>query len=162
MIFKTADLYDAHEDDESLRVCAPLFRNFGGKPRFYGRIETVKCFEDNTEVKAMLNEPGDGRVLVVDAGGSMRCAMIGDMIAEAAADNDWVGVLMNGCVRDAVELADMPLGIKALAAVPRKSMRRGEGQRSIPVRFADVTFHPNDWLYSDEDGILIAAHALDQ
>jgi regulator of ribonuclease activity A len=158
MSFKTADLYDQHGDN--LRVCEPIFRDFGGLARFYGPIVTVKCFEDNSLVKSTLAEPGAGRVLVVDAGGSRRCAMLGDLIAASAVEQGWAGVVLFGCVRDTVEIGAMPLGIKALASLPRKSERRGEGQRDIPVTFAGVRFAPGDHLYSDEDGILVAERAL--
>jgi len=152
--FKTADLYDQH--GETLRVCEPIFGDYGGLVRFTGPVATVKCFEDNTHVKAALAEPGEGRVLVVDAGGSIRCAMLGDVIAQSAVDNGWVGVLMYGCIRDSREIADMDLGVKALGTNPRKSQRRGEGQRDIPVAFAGVTFRPGDWVYCDEDGVVVA------
>jgi regulator of ribonuclease activity A len=158
MTFKTADLYDQHGD--SLRVCEPIFRDFGGLARFYGPIVTVKCFEDNSMVKSTLAEPGAGRVLVVDAGGSRRCAMLGDLIAASAVEQGWAGVVLFGCVRDTVEIGQMPLGIKALASLPRKSERRGEGQRDIPVAFAGVRFAPGDHIYCDEDGILVADRAL--
>jgi len=158
MDFKTADLYDRHETD--VRVCEPIFRDFGGKRRFAGAAATVKCFEDNTRVKAALAEPGEGRVLVVDAGGSLRCAMLGDLIAASAVKNGWSGVVMHGCVRDRIELAAMDLGIKALAAIPRKSTRRGEGQRDVSVGFAGVTIDPGDWVYCDEDGILVCGRPL--
>jgi len=156
--FKTADLYDHHE--QRVRVCDPVFRDFGGRRRFAGPAVTVKCFEDNTQVKAVLTEPGDGNVLVVDAGGSMRCAMLGDLIADSAVRNGWAGVLVYGCVRDSIELGGMDLGVKALGTTPRKSVRRGEGQRDLPVTFAGITFHPGDHLYCDEDGILVAEQAL--
>ena len=158
MDFKTADLYDHHE--QRVRVCDPVFRDFGGRRRFAGPAVTVKCFEDNTQVKAVLTEPGDGNVLVVDAGGSMRCAMLGDLIADSAVRNGWAGVLVYGCVRDSIELGGMDLGVKALGTTPRKSVRRGEGQRDLPVTFAGITFHPGDHLYCDEDGILVAEQAL--
>lgn len=158
MSFKTADLYDDHSD--RVQVCDPIFRDFGGHARFCGPIATVKCFEDNSQVKAVLGEPGAGRILVVDAGGSLRCAMLGDLIAASAVENGWSGVLLFGCVRDAAEIAGMALGVKALAANPRKSERRGEGQREIPVRFAGVCFRPGDYLYCDEDGILVSPEAL--
>jgi regulator of ribonuclease activity A len=160
MSFKTADLYDQYED--ALRVCEPIFRDFGGMLRFHGPVVTVKCFEDNSLVKSTLAEPGEGRVLVVDAGGSLRCAMLGDLIAASAVEHGWAGVVLFGCVRDRVELASMSLGIKALASTPRKSQRRGEGQRNIPVSFAGVRFAPGDWVYCDEDGILVAERALDR
>ncbi len=138
----------------------PLLRDFRWPRRFAGPVATVKCFEDNTQVKAALAEPGAGRVLVVDAGGSLRCAMLGDLIAESAVENGWAGVLLYGCVRDSAELSGMDLGVKALAANPRKSVRRGEGQRDLPVSFAGVTFRPGDWVYCDEDGVLVGEVAL--
>lgn len=158
MTFKTADLYDDHSD--RVRVCDPIFRDFGGQARFSGPIATVKCFEDNSLVKAVLNEPGAGRVLVVDAGGSLRCAMLGDMIAAGAVEQGWRGVLMFGCIRDAADIAGMALGVKALAVNPRKSEKRGEGQRDIPVSFAGVCFRPGDHIYCDEDGVLVASQPL--
>lgn len=158
MEFKTADLYDQHGD--ALRVCDPIFRDFGGHGAFAGPVVTVKCFEDNTCVKSTLAEPGAGRVLVVDAGGSLRCAMLGDLIAASAVENGWAGVILFGCVRDSAEIATMPLGVKALASNPRKSQRRGEGQRDLPVTFAGVRFVPGDHVYCDQDGILVADRAL--
>jgi regulator of ribonuclease activity A len=159
MPFKTADLYDQHET--RVRVCEPLFRDFGGRRAFYGEAVTVKCFEDNTQIKAVLAEPGAGRVLVADAGGSTRCAMLGDLIAASAVAQGWAGVVLFGCVRDSLDLAGMDLGVKALAANPRKSQRRGEGQRDLAVTFAGVRFVPGDWVYADADGILVADQALD-
>jgi len=158
MSFKTADLYDQFETQ--VRVCDPLFRDYGGRRAFWGAVVTVKCFEDNTQIKAALAEPGAGRVLVADAGGSLRCAMLGDLIAASALAQGWAGVILYGCVRDTQELAGMDLGVKALAANPRKSQRRGEGQRGLPVTFAGVCFAPEDWVYADEDGILVAATRL--
>jgi regulator of ribonuclease activity A len=158
MTFKTADLCDDFGD--RLQVCDPVFRDFGGIRRFFGPVATVKCFEDNSLVKDVLGEPGAGRVLVVDAGGSLRCAMLGDLVAAGAVRNGWQGVLLFGCIRDAVEIARMDLGVKALATHPRKSEKRGEGQRDIPVRFAGVCFRPGDYVYCDEDGVLVCAEAL--
>lgn len=158
MDIKTADLYDRYED--RLRVCEPVFRDFGGRVRFSGAVVTVKCFEDNSQVKATLAEPGDGRVLVADAGGSLRCAMLGDLIAASAVANGWAGVILFGCIRDSREIRDMLLGVKALATNPRKSQRRGEGQRDIPVTFAGVRFVSGDQVYCDEDGIVVAAEQL--
>jgi regulator of ribonuclease activity A len=157
--FKTADLYDRYAD--SVLVSDPCFRNYGGKRRFAGPAVTVKCFEDNSRVKETLAEPGEGSVLVVDAGGSMRCAMLGDLIARSAVENGWSGVLMYGCVRDSIELAGMDLGVKALGATPRKSVRRGEGQRDLRIRFAGVTVNPGDHVYCDEDGVLVSREVLD-
>ncbi len=158
MDFKTAGLYDQH--GEALRVCEPIFGDYGGLVRFTGPVATVKCFEDNTQVKAALAEPGQGRVLVVDAGGSMRCAMLGDLVAQSAVDNRCVGVLIYGYIRDSGEIADLDLGVKALGTNPRKSQRRGEGQRDIPVAFAGVTFRAGDWVYCDEDGVVVADRPL--
>lgn len=158
MPIKTADLYDRFADE--LRVCDPALRDFGGRSAFFGEVETAKCFEDNSQVKAVLGEPGLGRVLVVDAGGSLRCAMLGDLVAASAVANGWAGVILWGCVRDAAVLATLDLGIKALATNPRKSERRGEGQRGRPVTFAGARFAPGDWVYADADGILVASRPL--
>lgn len=157
--FKTADLCDAHS--AVLQVCEPLFLRFGGKPRFSGPVATVKCFEDNSLVRAALGEPGQGRVLVVDAGGSRRCAMLGDLLAAMAVNNGWAGVLMNGLIRDSVAIDAMPIGLRALGAHPLKSEKHGVGQRDVAVRFAGVLFEPGAYLYADEDGVLCSPTALD-
>ena len=159
MTLKTADLYDQFET--RVRVCEPIFRDFGGRRAFFGQAVTVKCFEDNTQIKAVLSEPGAGRVLVADAGGSRRCAMLGDLIAASAVAQGWAGVVLFGCVRDSEDLAGMDLGVKALAAIPRKSQRRGEGQRDLGVSFAGVSFAPGDWVYADADGVLVSDAPLD-
>ena len=159
MTFKTADLFDDYAD--RVQVCDPVFRDFGGLRRFCGPIATVKCFEDNSLVKTALGEPGEGRVLVVDAGGSLRCAMLGDLLAASAVENGWQGVLMHGCIRDSVDIAGMKLGVKALTTNPRKSEKRGEGQRDIPVSFAGVCFRPGEHVYCDEDGILVSSQSLE-
>ncbi len=153
----TPDICDAHPE---VRVLDPIFVNFGGREAFCGAIRTVKCFEDNSMVKQAVAEPGEGAVLVVDAGGSQRCAMLGDMLAEQAADNGWAGVVMYGCVRDVDVLGETELGVQALGAHPRKSEKRGEGQRDIPVTFAGVTLSPGEWLYADNNGILVAEERL--
>ncbi|GHE19752.1 ribonuclease E activity regulator RraA [Halomonas urumqiensis] len=153
----TPDICDAHPD---VRALDPIFVNFGGVDAFCGPIRTVKCFEDNSLVKQAVSEPGEGAVLVVDAGGSLRCAMLGDMLAEQAADNGWSGVVMYGCVRDVDVLAGIELGVQALGCHPRKSEKRGEGQRDIPLTFAGATITPGEWLYADNNGILIAESQL--
>ena len=158
MDFKTTDLFDEHE--EEVRVCDPLFRDFGGKKQFGGPVRIIKCFEDNSLVRATLEEPGEGRVLIVDAGGSLRCAMLGDMIAAIGVKNGWAGVVMYGCIRDSVDIAGMDIGVKAIATNPRKSTKRGEGQRDLPVSFGSVTFRPGDYVYCDEDGILASSKPL--
>ncbi|MEM6531856.1 MAG: ribonuclease E activity regulator RraA [Myxococcota bacterium] len=152
-MISTADLYDEHI--ETVRVLTPKLASFGGRTQFSGVIATVKCFEDNSRVKEAVGEPGDGRVLVVDAGGSLRCALLGDRVASAAIGNGWAGVVMYGCVRDARELATMDLGVLALSTSPRKSTRRDEGVRDVAVRFHDVTFEPGHTLYADEDGVVV-------
>lgn len=150
---KTADIYDEHETD--IQVCEPIFQDYGGHIRFSGRIVTIKCHEDNSRVKERLGQPGEGRVLVVDAGGSTRCAMLGDLLAQKGVDNGWAGILMYGCIRDAREISEMPIGVKALATIPKKSIRKGAGETDLPVTFAQVTFRPDDWLYADEDGVVV-------
>ncbi|MBE3011441.1 ribonuclease E activity regulator RraA [Microbispora sp. NEAU-D428] len=159
MSFATADLYDAHGD--ALRSCVTQFRSYGSRARFSGQISTVRCLEDNALVKQVLATPGEGRVLVVDGGGSLRTALLGDMIATSAVENAWAGVVINGAVRDTAALAGLDLGVKALGANPRKSAKTGLGEVDVPVTFGDVTFAPGEWLYSDEDGILVSDHGLD-
>jgi regulator of ribonuclease activity A len=154
----TSDLSD--EFGEKLQACQPLFRDFGAARRFCGPIATIKCFEDNSLVRAAVAESGNGRVLVVDAGGSMRRAVLGDLLAQQAVDNGWNGFLIYGCIRDSAAIARMPIGVKALGAHPLKTDKRGEGQRDVAVRFADATFAPGAWVYADEDGILVAPHQL--
>jgi len=153
--FKTADLYDVYE--ENLQVCQPGFHHFGGHRSFHGRIATLKCFEDNSMVSKLLGEPGLGRILVVDTGGSHHCAMLGDILAQKAVDNGWAGIVIFGCIRDAAEIGAMPLGLMALAAIPRKSVKKGLGEAGIPVKFLGVTFRPGEWLYADQDGIVVLA-----
>ena len=154
----TADLIDAYGDE--LASCELQFRQFGGVRAFFGPIQTIKCHEDNALVKEVLNQPGDGRVLVVDGGSSLRSALMGDMIARAAERNGWAGVVINGAVRDVAELATLSLGIKALGSNPRKSAKAGAGQVGVNVAFGQVVFTPGAWLYSDEDGIVVSAKEL--
>ena len=159
MAYLTADLYDAHGDD--LQVALPLFRDYGGRSDFHGLVVTLKLHEDNSLVRETLGEPGEGRVLVVDGGGSLRCALLGDNLARMAASNGWSGLVIHGCIRDSVEIAKLPVGVKALATNPTKSLKRGEGQRDVMVRFADVSFMPGSYLYADADGIVVALEPLD-
>lgn len=153
----TADLSDDHPDALPL---APILRDFGGRLRFSGPVRTLRLFEDNSLVRTALEEPGDGGVLVVDGGGSLRCALLGDRLAELAVQNRWSGLVIHGCVRDTAALARLDLGVKALAAHPRKSVKRGAGERDVPVTFGDVTFRPGSWVYADRDGVLVSATAL--
>jgi regulator of ribonuclease activity A len=150
----TADLCDAH--GEALQICEPVFSAYGGRHAFAGPASTVRCFEDNTRVKEAVEGPGGGRVLVVDGGGSRRRALFGGNLGAAAVKNGWAGVIIHGCIRDSAELAPMPLGIRALGTMPLRSEKRGEGERDVPVRFAGVTFRPGDWVYVDEDGVVVS------
>lgn len=158
MTFKTADLCDEHADD--LQICEPLFSGFGGRSRFHGEVSTIKCFEDNSLVREAVAEAGDGRVLVVDAGGSLRCAMLGDMLAAKAVDNGWSGVIMNGLIRDSADIANMDLGVRALGTHPLKSVKKGIGERDVAVKFAGVLFTPGSHVYADEDGVVVSATPL--
>jgi len=153
----TADLCDRHGD--RVAVAAPVFRAYGARKRFAGSVATLDCFEDNSLVRAMLEEPGAGRVLVVDGRGSLRCALVGGNLAVLAHRNGWAGIVVHGCVRDAAELAQVDIGILALATHPRRSEKRGAGQRDVRVSFAGVTFGPGAWVCADEDGLLVADQA---
>ena len=150
----TADLCDEHGD--AVQVCEPVFHAFGGRRAFSGPVSTVRCFEDNSRVKEAVGAPGEGRVRVVDGGGSRRRALLGDMLGEAAVRNGWVGVIIHGCIRDSAALGQMNLGIRALGTMPLRSEKRDEGERDVPVRFAGVTFRPGDFVYVDEDGIVLS------
>lgn len=160
--FSTCDLCDAHKQDVSgnFRVLPPVFRDFGGKDRFCGQVVTVKCFEDNSLVKAAVDSPGDGRVLVVDGGGSLRHSLLGGNLAAAAVRNGWAGVVIDGCVRDVAELRAQALGVRALAAMPLPTEKRNHGQDNVPVQVQGVRVRPGEWLYADEDGIVVGATAL--
>jgi len=157
--FSTCDLCDIHKDDRSgaFRVLSPVYRDFGARRRFAGEVSTVKCFEDNSFVKAALDEPGRHRVLVVDGGGSLRRALVGGNLAAAAARNGWAGVVVQGCVRDVAELAQCEVGIRALAAMPLPTEKRQAGERDVAVQLDGVWVRPGDWLYADEDGIVVTA-----
>ncbi|MBB4934168.1 regulator of ribonuclease activity A [Lipingzhangella halophila] len=158
-VFATADLIDNH--GEVLGSCETQFQAYGGRDAFHGPIATIKCHEDNALVKEQLNQPGEGWVLVVDGGGSLRTALLGDQVAKAAFDNGWAGVIIHGAVRDVTELAKIDLGIKALGSNPRKSGKTGAGFLDIPVAFGNVLFTPEAWVYSDQDGVVISDEKLD-
>jgi regulator of ribonuclease activity A len=158
MPIATTDLCDAH--GESVRVVAPLFRDFGKVRHFAGTIATLKVFEDNVLVRAALEQPGEGRVLVVDGGGSLRCALMGDIIARLAVDSGWAAVVINGCVRDAEAIGELALGVRALGTHPRKSGKKGWGERDVPLSFGGVTFRPGEWLCADADGLVVAEQPL--
>jgi len=158
MTFTTPDVCDEFLD--KLKVLDPLFTEYGGKEKFSGEIVTIKCFEDNSLVKQALGSPGDGKVLVVDGGASLRCALMGDLLGAMAVQNGWQGVLINGCVRDVEMLKTMNLGVRALNCYPLKSTKRGEGQLNVALRFAGVSLEPGQYLYADENGIVVARENL--
>jgi regulator of ribonuclease activity A len=153
MTTATADLIDEHGN--ALGSCDLQLRQFGGQRAFTGPVATVRCHQDNALLKSVLSTPGNGRVLVVDGGGSLHTALVGDVIAQLAVDNGWAGLVVHGAVRDTAALAGMPLGIKALGSNPRKSTKTGAGDRDLPVTFGGATFSPGDQLWSDDDGIVV-------
>jgi regulator of ribonuclease activity A len=160
--FATCDLCDDHkyDTDGNFRVLPPVFKDYGRRLKFAGPVSTVKCFEDNTLVKAAVDSPGLGRVLVVDGGASLRRALVGGNLGKAAAKNGWAGVVVDGCVRDSAELADCDVGIRALALMPLPTEKRQEGQSDVPVQIQGVWVRPGDWLYADEDGIVVSSLPL--
>ena len=158
MPYKTTDISDALGDDAV--IVTPGFRHFGARNMFSGAISTIRCFEDNSLVREALQTPGDGRVLVVDGAGSMRCALLGDELATLGSANGWSGVIINGCVRDVADLAAIDLGVMALAAHPKKSVKLGKGERNISLLFADTEFHPGHHIYADQDGILVTGQPV--
>jgi len=153
----TCDLCDLHKGDRSgsFRVLPPVFQSFGMRRHFAGPVVTVLCFEDNSLVKAAVESPGHGQVLVVDGGASLRRALVGGNLAAAAERNGWVGVVVNGCVRDLAELNACDVGIRALALNPLPTERRGEGQRDLPVQIQGITIRPGEWLVADDDGMVV-------
>jgi regulator of ribonuclease activity A len=159
MTFATTDLCDAHEDKlaaGTLRVLEPALRPYGGAARFTGPAATLKLFEDNTLVRTALEEQGGGRVLVVDGGGSLRCALVGGNLGVLAQKNGWAGIVVYGCVRDSAELAACDVGVLALATHPRKSDKRGAGVRDVPVTVLGTRIAPGEWIYADADGVLVS------
>lgn len=162
MTFKTPDLCDAFEAElgRSVRVVAPMFQRYGGRTNFSGQIVTLKLFEDNSLVREALGEPGSGKVLVVDGGGSLRCALLGDQLALLAKKNGWEGVVVYGCIRDSGDINRLDLGVRALATHPQKSVKKGIGDRDAAITFGGVTFTPGEYLYADEDGILVSDKTL--
>ena len=159
----TTDLCDANEpllESGELRVLAPGLLSFGARERFCGTARTIKLFEDNSLLAQAVREPGAGQVLVVDAGGSARCAVLGGNLARSAADNGWAGVIVFGAVRDVEEIDGCAIGVRALAVTPRRSVKRGEGQRDLAVAVCGVTVRPGDWVYADRDGVLVSGRAL--
>ena len=162
MKISTPDLCDQYQNDAGvdLRVLDGVFRNFGGKADFYGQAVTIKCFEDNSVVKKLVDTDGQGRVIVMDGGGSLRRAILGDMLADNAAKNGWAGLVINGCIRDCVEIAATDIGVKAINTHPMKTEKRGLGDLDVPVSFAGQTINPGDWIYSDLNGVVVSSVEL--
>ena len=158
MSFATADLHDQHEG--KTQVAAILWRSYGGKARFCGPVSTLKCFEDNSLVRPALEEEGAGRVLVIDGGGSVRCALVGDQLAKLAIENGWAGIVVHGCVRDSAILSSLDIGIKALGTNPKRSLKKGGGERDVAVSFGGADLVPGAHLYADEDGVLVSPAKL--
>ena len=163
MSFATTDLCDDHPqllEDGRLTVLAPVFRHFGQRVSFSGRVTTLKVFEDNALVRSTLEAPGNGNVLVIDGGASMRRALVGGQLALLAQDNGWAGIIVDGCVRDSDEINRCAIGVRALGVHPQKSAKHGAGERNIRVFVSGVPVSPGDWVYADADGVLIAQQKL--
>lgn len=162
MSFKTPDLCDQFEAElgKGVRVVAPMFQRYGGRTAFFGEIVTLKVFEDNSLVRELFNEDGKGKVLVIDGGGSLRCALVGDQLAILAQRNGWEGVIVYGCIRDSADINDIDIGVRALNTHPQKTVKKGIGERNLPLTFGGVTFHPGETLYADEDGVVVADRPL--
>lgn len=161
----TPDICDAHEAnlaDGSLTVLEPIFTSFGANESFYGEVVTIKCFEDNSVVKELVATPGEGRVIVMDGGGSLRRAILGDMLAEKAANNGWSGLVINGCIRDVDEIGATKLGVKALNVHPMKTQKRGLGDLNVAIEIAGQTIQPGEWIYADNNGVIVSAVELRQ
>ncbi len=160
--FVTCDICDTYKSDASgaFRVLPPVFRDFGAVRKFSGQVATVRCFEDNSLVKEAVDSPGEGRVLVVDGGGSLRRALLGGNLGKAASKNGWAGVVIDGCVRDVGELQTQSVGILALASMPLPCVKRNVGERDVPVQVQGVWVRPGDWLYADEDGVVVSDRPL--
>lgn len=163
MDFLTCDICDAHEDQIAsgeLRVLPPIFRSYGRRAKFAGPAVTLKVFEENSLVRAKLETPGQGSVLVIDGGASLRCALVGGNLAALAQDNGWAGIIVHGCVRDVEEINACNIGVRALAAMPVRSAKRSSGDQDVRITIAGVAIHPGDWIYADADGVLVAPAAL--
>ncbi|WP_288131107.1 ribonuclease E activity regulator RraA [Accumulibacter sp.] len=163
MRFKTPDLLDNNEariQDGSVRIVTPMFQHYGGRSSFCGQLVTLKLFEDNTLVREVLAEDGRGKVLLIDGGGSMRCALVGDQLAILAHKNAWAGIVVYGCIRDSEDIARIDLGVRALNTHPLKSIKKGVGDRDLAVSFGGVTFRPGEWIYVDSDGVVVSEQPL--
>jgi regulator of ribonuclease activity A len=163
MTFAITDLCDDHPElleDGRLAVLPPVFRHFGKRVKFSGSATTLKVFEDNALVRSTLEAPGNGSVLVIDGGASLRRALVGGQLALLAQDNGWAGIVVDGCVRDSDEINACDIGVRALAAHPQKSAKKGAGERNVRVVIAGVAVNAGDWIYADADGVLVAQQKL--
>jgi regulator of ribonuclease activity A len=158
MIRSICDLSDDHP--ALARAVDPVFRDFGGLRVFHGRIATLRCFEDNLLLRRTLSNPGEGRVMVVDGGGSLRCALVGDKLGALLLQHGWAGIIVHGAARDLENLRGMPVAVRALAPCPTRPGQQGTGELEVPVSFGGAMFHPGEWLYADENGIIVSASPL--
>ena len=158
--FSTADLCDRYAEDGHLQIAEPVFRAYGASAAFCGPIVTLKVFEDNVLLRETLEQKSEGGVLVVDGGGSHRCALLGKNLATLAVTNGWSGVVIYGCIRDSALINTLPIGVRALHTHPLRSHKHGHGERDVLVTFAKVNFRTGSYLYADEDGLIVAPHAL--
>jgi len=156
--FQTADLSD--EYPQEFDCASPIFRPYGKRTAFWGQITTVKIFEDNSYVRKLLETKGQGKVLVIDGGGSKRCALVGDRLAQLSIDNKWEGIIVYGCIRDSRIINEMHVGIRAINTCPIKSIKRNIGEENITVKFAEIAFIPGHFVYVDEDGVLVSSKKL--
>ncbi len=157
-MLSTPDICDANEG--LVKVLDPIFNDYGMHLSFFGQAVTIKCFEDNSVVKELVSTPGEGRVIVMDGGGSMRRAILGDMLAEKAANNGWAGLIINGCIRDVDEIGNTPIGVKALNVHPMKTEKRGLGDLNVPVQMAGQVIMPGQWVYADRNGVVLSDNPL--
>lgn len=160
MSFRTPDLCDQFAETHHLQIAEPVFKSFGGASAFWGRVTTLKTFEDNVLLRQVLEEKGQDRVLVVDGGGSHRCALLGGNLARLACENGWRGIIVYGCIRDSLELGQLPIGIRALHTHPLKSHKRGVGEKDCLITFASVNYRTGSYVYVDEDGLVVADEKL--
>ena len=158
MNFTTADLCD--EFESLVKIAKPLFQDYGQLKSYYGEIATVKVFEDNMLVRKTLETEGRKRILIVDGSASIRVALVGDQLAQIAYEHGWTGIVVNGCIRDSAEIANIPIGLKALNTIPKKSIKKGLGEVDVSVEFAGLVFNPKSYLYADQDGIVLAEKNL--
>ncbi len=158
MNISTPDLCDGNP--KLVRILEPIFANFGGKASFGGEVVTIKCFEDNSRVKESAATDGTGKVMVVDGGGSLKKALLGDLIAEDAMNNGWEGFVIYGCIRDVEAIGHMEIGVKALNSIPLKTQRKGVGDLSVPINIGGVTIKPGEYIYADNTGIIVSPEPL--